>query len=114
MTTFAAHPLVTGKRLVVAAAADEAYAMPLAVMLRSAAESLGGAWGLDALEGLKTYLGFQIGTVLTSFLGHRDRVSDSGLTIRPVQLSGTTSPLKIQFPSSCPGQEETGPTLQPN
>jgi len=48
MTTFAAHPLVTGKRLVVAAAADEAYAMPLAVMLRSAAESLGGAWGLDA------------------------------------------------------------------
>ena len=46
---------------------------------------------LDALEGLKTYLGFQIGTVLTSFLGHGDRVSDSGLTIRPVQLSGTTS-----------------------
>ena len=48
MTTFAVHPLVTGKRLVVAAAADEAYAMPLAVMLRSAAASLGGAWGLDA------------------------------------------------------------------
>jgi len=46
---------------------------------------------LDALEGLKTYPGFQIGTVLTSFLGNGDCGSDSGLMIRPVQLSGTTS-----------------------
>jgi hypothetical protein len=29
--------------------------------------------------------------VLTSFLGHGDRCSDFGLTIRPVQLSGATS-----------------------
>jgi hypothetical protein len=29
--------------------------------------------------------------VLTSFLGHRDRFSDFELTIRPVQLSGSTS-----------------------
>lgn len=48
MTAFATSPRLPGERVVVAAAADEAYAMPLAVMLRSAAESLGGAWGLDA------------------------------------------------------------------
>ena len=42
-------------------------------------------------KSFETNFGFQIGTVLPSFLGHGDRVSDFGLTIRPVQLSGTTS-----------------------
>lgn len=54
---------------------------------------------IDALQGFKTYLGFQIGTVLTSFLGHWDRCSEFGLTIRPVQLSGSTS-LKLITPLS--------------
>jgi transposase InsO family protein len=46
---------------------------------------------VDALQGIKTNLGFKMGTVLTAFLRHGDRFPDFGLTIRPVQLSGTTS-----------------------
>ena len=46
---------------------------------------------VDALQGIKTNLGFELGTVLTSFFGHGDRFPDFGLTIRPVQLSGSTS-----------------------
>ena len=47
---------------------------------------------LDALEGLKPDLGFELGTECTTFLGH-----DAGsfvvllLTIPAVQLSGATS-----------------------
>jgi hypothetical protein len=46
---------------------------------------------VDALQGIKTNLGFKMGTVLTAFFGHGDRFPDFGLTIRPVQLSGSTS-----------------------
>ena len=46
---------------------------------------------IDALQGIKTNLGFELGAVLTAFLRHGDRFPDFGLTIRPVQLSGTTS-----------------------
>jgi hypothetical protein len=46
---------------------------------------------LDALQGFERDPGFQLGTMLTSFLGHGDRSSEFGLTIRPVQLLGASS-----------------------
>jgi hypothetical protein len=45
---------------------------------------------LNALQGFERDPGFQLCTMLTSFLGHGDRSSEFGLTIRPVQLLGTT------------------------
>jgi hypothetical protein len=51
---------------------------------------------VDALQGIKTNLGFEPGTVLASFLGPMDR--RLGLWIDdplPVQFSGTTSDLHL-------------------
>jgi len=46
---------------------------------------------VDALPGIKTNLRFELGTMLTAFLGDGDRFPDFGLTIWPIQLSGSTS-----------------------
>ena len=46
---------------------------------------------LDPLQGIETNLRFELGTVLTSFLGHGSFFLGLDLTIRPVQLSGSTS-----------------------
>jgi hypothetical protein len=43
---------------------------------------------VDALQGIKTHLSFELGTVLTAFLGRENRCPDFGLTIRLFQLSG--------------------------
>ena len=48
---------------------------------------------LDALEAFQRDPHFQLRTMLTPFLGNGDRSPEFGLTIRPVQLLGTTSPL---------------------
>jgi len=68
------------------------FLLPLAHLNRMDLVFCGyGVDRLEALEGLKTNTGFQIGTVLTAFLGHVDRFSGLDLTIRPVQFPGTTS-----------------------
>ena len=69
------------------------FLLPLAHLHRvQSVPCRNGVHRLDALEGFERNFGFQFGTMLTTFLGHRDRsISGLDLTIPPVQFLGSIS-----------------------